>query len=56
MAAEETISGRRIQVAKWSELEDRKPAYALVGRLTWSLFDMMTRFPCFTGVASIAGP
>ena len=30
---EERINGRQIQVAKWSELEDRKPAYALVGNV-----------------------
>jgi len=25
-----TLSSRRIEVARWSELEDRVPAYALV--------------------------
>jgi glutamate synthase domain-containing protein 2 len=33
MATQETISGRQVRVATWSELEDRKPIYALVANV-----------------------
>ena len=33
MTATDTVSSQKVKVATWSELEDRKPAYALVANV-----------------------
>ena len=53
MMTEEPISDQQIQVATWSELEDRKPIYALVANVDLVII-RFDEFPYFTGVVSTA--
>ena len=42
-----------LKVASFSELQDRKPAYALRVKLTWWSFATTTTCQCYTDVVCI---